>query len=73
MDKHEEARKLANKLVANMMESPLDMDQCMSVMATLMIEFAITNGYSVGTVINDLERLYEFMGRVQPNSSEVMH
>lgn len=73
MDKSKEAIKLSNKIIKEVMDSPLELNDCMSVMATILVEFAITNGYEIGVVMNDMERLYDFMARVQPDPSGAIH
>ena len=73
MDESKESIKLSNKTIKEVMDSPRELNDCMSVMATILVEFAITNGYEIGAVMNDMERLYDFMARVQPDTSGAVH
>jgi hypothetical protein len=73
MNKEEHAQKLANKIIKELMDSPLELPDCMAVLATIMVEYAVTSGYEIGAVMNDMERLYDFMARVQPDPSGAVH
>lgn len=73
MNKLDEANKLSNKIIKELMESPLELNDCMSVLATIMVEYAITSGCEIGAVVNDMERIYEFIGKVHQDPSGAIH
>jgi hypothetical protein len=45
----------------------------MSVLATIMVEYAITSGCEISAVVNDMERIYEFIGKVHQDPSGAIH
>ena len=73
MQREKEAQKLADKIIANVMESPLNMDDCLSVVSTVMVEMALTNDVEVSTLMQNINRLHDFMMRIQSNQSGVVH
>ncbi len=73
MQREKEAQKLADKIIANVMESPLNMDDCLSVVSTVMVEMALTNDVEVSTLMRNINRLHDFMMRIQSNQSGVVH
>lgn len=73
MQREKEAQKLADRIIANIMESPLNMDDCLSVVSTVMVEMALTNDVEVSTLMQNINRLHDFMMRIQSNQSGVVH
>lgn len=73
MQREKEAQKLADKIIADVMNSPLNMDDCLSVISTVMVEMALTNDVEVGTLMQNINRLHDFMMRIQSNQSGVVH
>ena len=73
MQREKEAQKLADKIIANVMESPLDMDDCLSVISTVMVEMALTNGVEINSIMQNINRLHDFMLRIQTDQSGVVH
>lgn len=73
MQREKEAQKLADKIIADVMNSPLDMDDCLSVVSTVMVEMALTNDVEVSTLMQNINRLHDFMMRIQSNQSGVVH
>ena len=73
MQREKEAQKLADKIIANVMESPLNMDDCLSVVSTVMVEMALTNDVEINSLMHNINRLHDFMMRVQANQSGVVH
>ena len=55
------------------MESPLNMDDCLSVVSTVMVEMALTNDVEINSLMHNINRLQDFMMRVQANQSGVVH
>ena len=55
------------------MESPLNMDDCLSVVSTVMVEMALTNDVEINSLMHNINRLHDFMMRVQANQSGVVH
>jgi hypothetical protein len=73
MQREKEAQKLADKIIADVMNSPLNMDDCLSVVSTVMVEMALTNDVEVSTLMQNINRLHDFMMRIQSNQSGVVH
>jgi len=74
MDKDvEDARKLANKFVAACMESPLPLEICMTVMAHVLVDFALTNEAPLEVLLSDMERMYQINKLVKAEPSGAMH
>lgn len=73
MQREKEAQKLADRIIADIMESPLNMDDCLSVVSTVMVEMALTNDVEVSTLMQNINRLHDFMMRIQSNQSGVVH
>jgi hypothetical protein len=73
MQREKEAQKLADKIIANIMESPLNMNDRLSVGSTVMVEMALTNDVEVSTLMQNINRLHDFMMRIQSNQSGVVH
>jgi hypothetical protein len=73
MQREKEAQKLADKIIADVMNSPLNMDDCLSVVSTVMVEIALTNDVEVSTLMQNINRLHDFMMRIQSNQSGVVH
>jgi len=73
MQREKEAQKLADKIIADVMNSPLNMDDCLSVVSTVMVEMALTNDVEVSTLMQNINRLHDFMMRIQSNHSGVVH
>jgi hypothetical protein len=73
MQREKEAQKLADKIIADVMNSPLNMDDCLSVISTVMVEMALTNDVEVSTLMQNINRLHDFMMRIQSNQSGVVH
>ncbi len=73
MQREKEAQKLADKIIADIMNSPLNMDDCLSVVSTVMVEMALTNDVEVSTLMQNINRLHDFMMRIQSNQSGVVH
>lgn len=73
MQREKEAQKLADRIIADIMESPLNMDDCLSVVSTVMLEMALTNDVEVSTLMQNINRLHDFMMRIQSNQSGVVH
>jgi len=73
MQREKEAQKLADKIIADIMNSPLNMDDCLSVVSTVMVEMALTNDVEVSTLMQNINRLHDLMMRIQSNQSGVVH
>jgi hypothetical protein len=73
MQREKEAQKLADKIIADVMNSPLNMDDCLSVVSTVMVEMALTNDVEVSTLMQNINRLHDLMMRIQSNQSGVVH
>ena len=73
MQREKEAQKLADKIIGDIMNSPLDMDDCLSVISTVIVEMALTNDVEVSTLMQNINRLHDFMMRIQSNQSGVVH
>ena len=72
MQREKESQKLADKIIADVMNSPLNMDDCLSVVSTVMVEMALTNDVEVSTLMQNINRLHDFMMRIQSNQSGVV-
>lgn len=68
-----DARKLANKVVASCMESPLPIDKCITVLAHIVIDFAITNHVPIEVIMHDFERLYKIIDYGKEDQSGAVH
>ena len=74
MDKQTmEARKLANKIVANCMDSPLPLDICMTVLAHLIVDYAVQQGYPLEIVMKDMESMYKINLFANAEKSGAVH
>lgn len=68
-----EARKLANKFIADCMESPLSLELCMTVMAHVLVDYAVTYEVPLEDVLKDMGKLYQMCKLEQSEPTGVMH